>query len=1260
MKHKMGESEEQLNLYQLLFDKSVVPMGIIREVTANNTKSFQVIQANASFMALLGPGPANLPMDVTGAFRFLKGFSNFGFYQVLSQTHPKIKVGVFKSETGFFKITFMQLTTNSLSFSFENITNIQKKKIELAEKKRQLKESEELAQLGYWIESHKDGRHFWSQQVYQILGIQEKDSNPSFAKFVEFVFPDDVALVNELFYESIKTKTGFSSNYRLLLSDGQIKKVDLRCYTNFNSKGEPAQTIGILQDITAIENTKEKLRKSETIFRSVFENAPIAIVLINQDFRPTYTNQQFSDITGYSLDEILARGVKDFTYPDDFENNDKLYTRLFNNEIPSFSITKRYLKKDGTLIWVKVVVSGIKDVSGKTTLAIAMVQDISAEKKASEALLKSEYRYRTLIDNANDGIGLFDMEYKPIIYNSALYSMLGYGPDEYFKQDRLHFGSFHPQDIPLGEKAEESIRQNKKIKIEARLKTKDGTYKYFSISYIPVVHEESPAILIFRRDISKRKEAEAQNEEYRLFLETIMDNLPVSFFAKSTPDFRYIYWNAASEQVTGISTEDALGKNDSELQQSKQLAEQYYQEDQKLLKTKRKLEHEHEYTNSLGEVKHFKTIKTLHESPTGKPIILGLSMDITKLKEAEKQVEQSTQMLKEAQKIAQLGYWEYDVKKDLFFDNAENRAILGITNLPYFLNSKQFKDLLIEADQEIVIHAFFKCIANNTPGNGIIRILVNDEIKHIAINYRPIANAAGEVIKLRGTCLDITRIRQSELALRESEKRLKQAEHIAKVGYWDHNYLKKGTYFSDEVWNILEMPSRHEVINFNDFMDSIHPDDKLAVAAQFYKSNQNNLPFDFDFRIITRGQNVKYIKAIGTFVKNTQGFLERSIGTFQDVTDLRKKELELLKMTEHLLDVQKLSKTGYIEIALGSGIVSFSESMSEIIDGAIDKCISLDDYQKLIHPSDRETIEITIRQTLTKKCSHNILYRLSLPSGKIKYVNEICRIIKTSASSEEFATRIIQDITDIKEKENELTHLVEIKKSNQVGVWEFDPAEKKYIMSEEILTILGLPSQHREISFRNWVEHIHPEDQFSVEKILNASFADATNFTLSYRIIDAMTQSVKHIQDSSLFHSTSQGTVNMIGTIRDITQSRETEQRLLEHIEIFRAITENSLFGTLIIQNNHHIYVNNKWAEWVGMQPNEIIGKKSFNEIFQPETTRVILELLILWSKYEMKEYQNEINLKPRNAPGFYVEVFVKEIIYNNSLAFLILANRRN
>jgi len=1246
---------DKSNQFQYIFSESIIPQGLIEKVISKNGEFEYIITvSNKAFKKIASFNADTDMISVESGFHFLEGFNKQTLDQFYRKEQPSIFEFVYSSGDKTFKLSLNKNKDDAIIFVVQDISAFQSVRSELNEKKRQLKESQEIAHLGYWVENHGSDKHFWSEQVYKILNENPKEIVPSFNNYLNFVHKKDIKKVSKAFDEALQNKTGYEITHKLRQKNGSIKFVNQRCYTNYDYSGNPVQSIGIIQDITASEIIKEELKNSEAIFRSVFDFSPIAIVLVNENYMPVFCNNQFSQIVSLPIEDIYRKGLKDFTYPDDYESNLQKYNRLFNNEVDSFSVTKRYLRPDGSLLWAKVIVSGIKNAKGKTDMAIAMVQDISAEKKATQALIKSEYQYRTLIENANDGIGLFDYNFKPIIYNQVLHEMLGYSVEEYLKFDHNKYELFHPDDTKSAEVAINKIKAGEPARIENRMKKKDGTYSFFSISYIPVQHEDKPAILIFRRDISKRKIAEQQNEEYRLFLETIMDNLPVSLFAKTTPDFRYLYWNNTIEKSTGISAEEAIGKSDFELMQFNRLADQYRKEDEKLLRNKKRLESEHAFTNALGECKKFKTIKTLHQPHVGNPLILGISMDITQLKEAEQQIEQSTQMLKEAQKIAKLGYWEYDVKRDLFFDNLENRQILGTENLPYFINAQQFKELLFSGDQKLVEKSFQKCILKKVPGEGIIRVKSQNGVKHVSIQYRPVLDEDGVVEKLRGTCLDITRIRNSEMALRESEKRLKQAEHIAKVGYWDYDYIKKETQFSDEIWNILEVSSQVTSLGLKNFFDAVHNDDKINVTAQFQKSKNSNLPFDIEFKIVTKNDNIKHIKAIGTFVKNQEGNLVRSIGTFQDVTDLKKNELVLENLANQLIEVQHAAKIGFIEQELNSKQVKFSDNLLKVLE--LDKQFDISDieiYNNLIHPDDKKTIIKTIEKSISKNQSYNIQYRLKLSAGKIKFVNEICSVKANSLPA--VVTRIIQDITPRKEQKIIIDKISGGQESELLGSWEYNLSTGFLILNDTFKKHFQAIPQNNQITKEKFLQFVHLNDRFSVEKLLDESIKIQESFSLTFRLI-LKDFEVKYVQNYCNFYTNSAGERIMYSLVRDINDYRETLNELQDKTELFKSITENSLLGIVIYQDGKRVYANKKWANLVGFEVDKFTSDLKNHDIYKLETAELIGGLFEKWNEFQLTEFSNKINVQPLNAPQFMAEIYAKEIQYRGKNAIMIIS----
>ena len=140
----------------------------------------------------------------------------------------------------------------------------------------------------------------------------------------------------------------------------------------------------------------EALTRSEERFRAIVNQATSGVAQTDLTGRFTLVNQRYCTITGYSVEELLQLHMQDITHPDDLPNNLELFTRLASGG-PDFVIEKRYIRKDGSTIWVNNSVGAIRDASGRPRFAVAVVLDISERKRAEEELRASEERHRALV-----------------------------------------------------------------------------------------------------------------------------------------------------------------------------------------------------------------------------------------------------------------------------------------------------------------------------------------------------------------------------------------------------------------------------------------------------------------------------------------------------------------------------------------------------------------------------------------------------------------------------------------------------------------------------------------------------------------------------------------------------------------------------------------------------------------------------------------------------------------------------------------------
>jgi PAS domain S-box-containing protein len=143
------------------------------------------------------------------------------------------------------------------------------------------------------------------------------------------------------------------------------------------------------QDITERKRSEEALRESEEQFKAMFEMASIGMAQADpQTGQLLRVNQKMCDITGYSSGELLATRIPDITHPEDRERDWVAFQNVVNGKSPAYKLEKRYIRKDGALVWVNVNMTVIRDSTGQPMRTMATIEDISERKWAEEEKMK--------------------------------------------------------------------------------------------------------------------------------------------------------------------------------------------------------------------------------------------------------------------------------------------------------------------------------------------------------------------------------------------------------------------------------------------------------------------------------------------------------------------------------------------------------------------------------------------------------------------------------------------------------------------------------------------------------------------------------------------------------------------------------------------------------------------------------------------------------------------------------------------------------
>ncbi len=391
-----------------------------------------------------------------------------------------------------------------------------------------------------------------------------------------WVDPQEHAVYVQLLEEH-GTVLGFECQYKR--KDGTIIWVSVSCRKVSWPDGQTRYFEGFIEDITEHKRVEIAHLDSEERFRETFEQAAVGIIHATFEGRILRCNSRFAEIIGYPREEVSGKTFQQITPPEHLKESAGVLEQLASSIPGTPSWEKCYVRKDGSLTWVRLTSSVQRDGEGRPLHLVTFVEDINSRKASEQRLLEtqeelraSEARYRTVFQASLDGMALSRMSDGLYVdANQAFLDILGFAREELIGRRSLELSLWaEPRDRAV---LIEAIRRGPHVgDLETRLKRKNGEIIWARLSVSVIEIDGLSCILTVMRDISVAKAAELQlvkaqaalrtsEERYRTVFQTSLDPVTITVLS----DGRYVDVNPAFLNLLGFERDELVDHTALEL-----------------------------------------------------------------------------------------------------------------------------------------------------------------------------------------------------------------------------------------------------------------------------------------------------------------------------------------------------------------------------------------------------------------------------------------------------------------------------------------------------------------------------------------------------------------------------------------------------------------------------------------------------------------------------------------------------------------------
>ena len=1083
-----------------------------------------------------------------------------------------------------------------------------------------------------WLATDKGDCVYANPALERLTGLNSDQINQT--DWRSFLLEQDRAVATASWQRSLATGTPYRVQVRMRGSNGASACVELIA---FGHKGGDGTELWLFTGLDVNGGAAQKRPEIEAQLQATLNVIPAYTWYALPSGALTFVNERNADYLGLPNDHPLRFGSDTgaewdshipLLHPDDREESRRVWSScLSKGSAGEFSFRVR--SAEGKYRWFLSRAEPLRANDGTLLFWIGVNLDIDDAKRAEDALRKSEKDLRDVIDTI------------PAI----VWSTLPDGSNTYVNKRFVEYSGssaeqtagsgwqalIHPDDLERhAGKWMEAVATGKPLENELRSRRSDGQYRWQLDRGVPLRDEDGKIVKWYgiTTDIEDRKRTEealqlvsSDLQESKSRLEEAQRIAHVGYWEWDLTSNRVI-WSDETYRIYGLRPQEypidiaVVQKmiHPEDLEFVFRVAEE-------ALRGGLRTEAEHRIIRPSGELRTVHSQGDVKKDASGRPCqMFGTVQDITDRKRSEEALElmsrdlqESKVRLEDAQRIAHLGHWVWDLGKDGLTWSDEAYRIFGLRPQERPMNVEAFQEMIHPEDREFLFRATQEARGGEHPDIEFRIVRPSGEVRIVHSQGGVTRDVPGQPRQRFGTVQDITDRKRADEALQQSQFYLSEGQRLAHMGSWALNPTGFFEHWSEALFKVYGLdpqkgaPTLEQYLatvhpTLEQYLATVHPHDRDFMADTIKRMHAERSGCDVKKRIVRPDGELRYIRCVGIPVVEGE-VLKGFVGTAIDITEQELLTRELERRQAYLAEAQRLTHTGSWAWNVGTDELFWSEEIFRIYEVDPAKkpvwCLIFD----RVHPDDRASLEQRkkMESTQTEWGESEADFRIVVPDGKIKHLHSIAHPVMDASGQIIEVIGTVMDVTERKRVEDSLrqseSHLAEAQRLTHTGSWDWCLADRKTVhLSEEWYRIYGFDPAEGAPAWEQYLERIHPEDRLRWTGTIERAIVEKADYDQEFRIL-LPNGKVKWIR--TVGHPVLSDTGDLeqfVGSSTDITELKSAEQegeRLRQLEADLAPIDRVSTLGEMAASLAHEIKQPiaaaitsaNSCIEWLAHEP---------------------------------------------------------------------------